>query len=441
MKFGIRIPSLKRRFAARTSWKRVVRHSMGLKAPRGMGFITNPKRALYNRVYNRTSASVDRLLKTNKTPLSASTTTLAPKISGSFWMNLVIFLILTAVFFPLGIGFLIYKLYRYGKKQSPPSETPNDNAILPTSQTENSLLNQFYIPEPTRSMLWITDEDTSKISSPMSIKVTFNVSSGSADVDDGHNFYGEPSLLWTRLPIEPNNELETQPMYYPSYSGLSPKHRFQYLNWLKDVTKETNLSYVFLYYYGLERHMLVGNYNMAVDEILRLLQYHDKGSFKGYATSALIASSAYRKRPEIVEKAPILLQETSNESLLLRRLAGKSLIAKDVINLSTRIGYSNKRYIKLYPDLFETELQKLIDEYESANGNILGGIDTDKLPKRSNIFFANTSLPENIRTIEIPDLIGSLELSKTLRELLSKTHEKVKMLKDNTTQQATRTSN
>lgn len=63
MKFGIRTPSLKRRFAARTSLNRVVRHSIGLKAPRGLGFVTNPKRAVYNRVYNRTSISLGRLLK------------------------------------------------------------------------------------------------------------------------------------------------------------------------------------------------------------------------------------------------------------------------------------------------------------------------------------------------------------------------------------------
>ena len=43
--------------------KRYARHSLGLKAPRGMGWITNPKKAAYNRVYNRTSVSVDRLFK------------------------------------------------------------------------------------------------------------------------------------------------------------------------------------------------------------------------------------------------------------------------------------------------------------------------------------------------------------------------------------------
>jgi len=53
MRIGPRMPSLRRRVAARTSWKRYVRHSLGLKAPRGMGWLTNPRRAAYNRAYNR----------------------------------------------------------------------------------------------------------------------------------------------------------------------------------------------------------------------------------------------------------------------------------------------------------------------------------------------------------------------------------------------------
>ncbi|TIU69479.1 MAG: hypothetical protein E5V66_14090 [Mesorhizobium sp.] len=63
MKFGIRKPSLKRSLAARTSVKRMVRHNLGLKAPRGMGWVTDPKRAAYNRVYDRTSVSFWGMLK------------------------------------------------------------------------------------------------------------------------------------------------------------------------------------------------------------------------------------------------------------------------------------------------------------------------------------------------------------------------------------------
>jgi hypothetical protein len=53
VRVGFRKPSLGGRIAARTSWKRYVRHSLGLKAPRGWGWLTNPRKAAYNRVYNR----------------------------------------------------------------------------------------------------------------------------------------------------------------------------------------------------------------------------------------------------------------------------------------------------------------------------------------------------------------------------------------------------
>jgi hypothetical protein len=55
MKIGPRIPSLSKRIAARTSPARWVRNSLGLKAPRGWGWLTNPRKAAYNRVYNRTT--------------------------------------------------------------------------------------------------------------------------------------------------------------------------------------------------------------------------------------------------------------------------------------------------------------------------------------------------------------------------------------------------
>ena len=63
MKFGLRRPSLRRMISARTSPKRYLRHSLGLKAPRGWGWLTNPRRAAYNRVYNRTTFSVLDLLR------------------------------------------------------------------------------------------------------------------------------------------------------------------------------------------------------------------------------------------------------------------------------------------------------------------------------------------------------------------------------------------
>lgn len=63
MKYGFRAPSLKKRIAARTSVKRVIRHSLGVKAPRGWGWLTNPKKTAYNRVYSRTTFGLTEILK------------------------------------------------------------------------------------------------------------------------------------------------------------------------------------------------------------------------------------------------------------------------------------------------------------------------------------------------------------------------------------------
>jgi len=61
MKFGPRKPSLRKSLAAKSSLKRAVRNSLGLKAPKGWGWLTNPKKAAYNRVYNRTTFSLGQL--------------------------------------------------------------------------------------------------------------------------------------------------------------------------------------------------------------------------------------------------------------------------------------------------------------------------------------------------------------------------------------------
>jgi hypothetical protein len=60
VKFGVRKFSPKKRIAARTSVKRVIRHNLGVKAPRGWGWLTDPKKAAYNRVYNRGTIGADK---------------------------------------------------------------------------------------------------------------------------------------------------------------------------------------------------------------------------------------------------------------------------------------------------------------------------------------------------------------------------------------------
>ena len=68
MKFGFRGFSPKRSIAASLSVKRYVRHSMGLKVPRGFGWLTNPEKAAYNRIYNRTTFGLRDIFRKKRMP-------------------------------------------------------------------------------------------------------------------------------------------------------------------------------------------------------------------------------------------------------------------------------------------------------------------------------------------------------------------------------------
>lgn len=66
MKFGVRRPNLKNSIKARTTGriKRAAKRNVNpLYGKKGMGFINNPKKAIYNKVYNKTSINAFDLFK------------------------------------------------------------------------------------------------------------------------------------------------------------------------------------------------------------------------------------------------------------------------------------------------------------------------------------------------------------------------------------------
>ena len=87
--------------------------------------------------------------------------------------------------------------------------------------------------------------------------------------------------------------------YWPSYSTIAPACRAAYLQWLAGGRHAPHayIGYVFLYFYGLERRLLVDAQHSAVArseretlvaEVRRLLGiYGTNGSFRGYAEGLL----------------------------------------------------------------------------------------------------------------------------------------------------------
>lgn len=74
MKIGIRKPSLKRSVKARTTskWKRQMKKAVILGyGQKGIGWIKKPKKALYNKVYHKTTFGLSDIVKSSKKKSSA----------------------------------------------------------------------------------------------------------------------------------------------------------------------------------------------------------------------------------------------------------------------------------------------------------------------------------------------------------------------------------
>lgn len=83
--------------------------------------------------------------------------------------------------------------------------------------------------------------------------------------------------------------------YWPSYTDISPEHRVTYLHWLASGKSDTGypLGYPFLYFYGLERRLVVdtppaSEEALLVAEVERLRSlFESNRSFWGYSTALI----------------------------------------------------------------------------------------------------------------------------------------------------------
>ena len=92
--------------------------------------------------------------------------------------------------------------------------------------------------------------------------------------------------------------------YWPTYGGMSPDARRSYLEWLAGSRSNPDdyIGYVFLYFYGLERRLMLdvkpSDAITVLTEVRRLLDvYGHNGSFNRYATELLTAAELRSGEP------------------------------------------------------------------------------------------------------------------------------------------------
>lgn len=239
---------------------------------------------------------------------------------------------------------------------------------------------------------------------------------------------GEPSAIDISLPIKAKDDNEDLG-YYPSYEGLSPSQRWKYLNWLKDINKPIEIGYVFIFYYGLERFLFTDKIDKAVDMILRLQKYHNNfksGSFDSYSSDAILIASLINRNPAwLKELDPDKLNPQAYASVKGASLA--CFTAEDIIRFSRFVGWTNKRYINGYYNMFLEELKDILNREYPGGVYQINKEDYKLVKKPVNIVLANYSLDYEKRSLLIPDILSLPSIKKDLFKLLEETHENVKV--------------
>jgi hypothetical protein len=288
---------------------------------------------------------------------------------------------------------------------------------------------------PNKDLLFISDKEPRDISVGLSISITITFYDGEIKFTNNEN--DDPSTIFLKLPIKKPtrpDSVET-PGYYPSYAALRPEQRWVYLNWLQDVTKEMDIGYVFIYYYGLERQLLIGRFDRAYDEILKLRKYHRNNSFLGYSESSLMNSSLLMKRPDkLLElQQNNVISHFSNSLFLIAYYNKYNLSTENLMLIFDRMSGLNKRYFREDRQKFQNLLSETLTErftvdfFPFANNYDICETTCARYP-----LFANISLPDNIRVPDLPNFYAHDRLMNDLKNVFEATRGKFKTRKTET---------
>ncbi|MDD4152773.1 MAG: TerB N-terminal domain-containing protein, partial [bacterium] len=317
---------------------------------------------------------------------------------------------------------IIRKLFRSANK-------PKTIANIPNHVPQHALGKLSVvglIPQDVLQLLWFIDGPL-KNYVPIENSASFGAGPVVITIRLGRS---EPSAISIQLPIATKSvdwDAIPDPSYYPTYESLTPEQKHKYLTWLTNVERDIQIGYVFIFYYGLERHLFFGRVNEAFNMVLKLRRKHLNRSFLHYSESALIASAIFRNRPDLfvryseaASSAGIL--EVSNLYLLAKAALNIPLTTEEIISISKKVGFTTQRYITGEPDLFKIVLGDLLKNEYCQRSLPLSQFPVAEWPRVPEIIVANISFSQEQRTIPIPHLLESDEFRQSITALLQTTH-------------------
>lgn len=242
----------------------------------------------------------------------------------------------------------------------------------------------------------------------------------------------DASLIDASLPLAsvPDTNEDRLP-YWPSYYDCSPAQRRKYLEWLLSGRQdpEVEFGFVFIYFYGLERRVLVDrtDFMPVISEVMRLLMVYGKSnSFRRYGSSLLWMTIYLAFRGGDLPLKPLvnaikITTSWTDETLgiCLGILKSKSILLP--VRLARTIAERDARSSSsVIVSRHREEFNKLFKlKYQERWGKGIQ-LDASKHPKRVDYFPASGSLLRNIHAADNqpipprPDVLGKLAQFKPL---------------------------
>lgn len=216
--------------------------------------------------------------------------------------------------------------------------------------------------------------------------------------------------------------------YWPSYSAIRPEARRSYIDWLASPRSDpsTYIGYVFLYFYGLERRLMLEpnapDRAEVLAEVRRLFSiYGGNGSFHRYASDLLNAAELQNSEPSVsfinVEangyEVPSVIQVALGHRVRDGRdIEPELLLSFAMTHPETRVRTPARRAPELLKALFEVEYKKTY-----PNGLRIKGSNFKSIRKRYRACSASFEIDIPVHGGAIPDITGRAEPITTARRI------------------------
>ena len=254
----------------------------------------------------------------------------------------------------------------------------------------------------------------------------------------------DASLIDGTLPVAPPGAPVAEGLpYWPNYYDCSPAQRSHYLGWLLSgkSAPDAELGYVFIYFYGLERRVLVdqADHLPVAQELIRLLPiYGHSNSFRRYAGTllwlTLYLASESSPVPQALLNEAIKVTGRWNDELLAMCLAvlqaGKRplpahvafLVAQNDPRSSSSVIV--RRHREEFEKLFAAKYRKRF-----ADGIVLRA---SKRPKRIDYRPASGTLLRRLGTadgISVSTMPDTLSISSQFKPIVHSWEESIEELR------------